>query len=165
MTVVFPIFKERINNEITNWILMGKQAPGKRLEGIRNGYGGKCEMGELPIDCAVREVKEEIGLDLKKEKLIFVGKLIQKEKQVFFYLYFLNSKINLVDNSEFVDNKWFKIENYKDYVGEMFEGNLELMKEVNKNLNDLEKLEEFTPFELDMSDNYKLSQQAKKIYD
>lgn len=54
LTVVFPVFVESDKY----WILMGKQAPGKRLAGILNGYGGKREEGETPLDCAVREVKE-----------------------------------------------------------------------------------------------------------
>ncbi|MCD6461471.1 MAG: 8-oxo-dGTP diphosphatase [Thermoplasmata archaeon] len=34
-------------------------------EGKWNGLGGKLEPGEMPEECAVREVKEESGLDVK----------------------------------------------------------------------------------------------------
>ena len=34
-------------------------------EGKWNGLGGKFELGESPEDCAIREMKEETGLDIK----------------------------------------------------------------------------------------------------
>lgn len=34
-------------------------------EGKWNGLGGKFELGESPEDCAIREMKEETGLDVK----------------------------------------------------------------------------------------------------
>ena len=38
-------------------------------EGKWNGLGGKFEQGESPEECAVREVREESGLLIKKPKL------------------------------------------------------------------------------------------------
>lgn len=38
-------------------------------EGKWNGLGGKFENGESPEECAIREVKEESGLDIKNPKL------------------------------------------------------------------------------------------------
>ncbi|MDZ7764918.1 MAG: NUDIX domain-containing protein [Melioribacteraceae bacterium] len=35
-------------------------------EGKWNGLGGKFEPGETPEDCAIREIKEEAGLTVKK---------------------------------------------------------------------------------------------------
>jgi len=35
-------------------------------EGKWNGLGGKFELGESPEECAIRELKEESGLDAKK---------------------------------------------------------------------------------------------------
>ena len=167
LTVVWPVCVEKINDKTKFWIMMGKQAPGKRLAGIRNGYGGKCEDGELSIDCAVREVKEEINLSLDKDKLICIGLLIEGEpseiqKYVYFYIYFLTEKIKIADNNEFVDNKWLEVKKFPEYVHEMFAGNFELMTEVDKVLDNLNN---FTPFELDLSDNLQLREQAKKIYD
>ncbi len=38
-------------------------------EGKWNGLGGKFEQGETPEECAVREIKEEAGLDVKSLKM------------------------------------------------------------------------------------------------
>ncbi len=38
-------------------------------EGKWNGLGGKFEPGESPEDCAIREIKEEAGLDVKNLNL------------------------------------------------------------------------------------------------
>jgi len=38
-------------------------------EGKWNGLGGKIETGESPEECAIREVKEESGLDIKNPSL------------------------------------------------------------------------------------------------
>jgi ADP-ribose pyrophosphatase YjhB (NUDIX family) len=44
-------------------------------EGKWNGVGGKLEEGESVVDCAVREVKEEIDVDVKPGDLERVGTL------------------------------------------------------------------------------------------
>jgi|SRR3989344_1105242 len=56
-------------------------------------FGGGIEPNEKPIDAAVRELKEEINLKIKKNdlKLIFIRKI--KNKKVYFFK--LNFKKNL----------------------------------------------------------------------
>jgi mutator protein MutT len=157
LTVVFPLCRENK----TNWILMGKQAEGKKLAGFRNGYGGKCEPGESPIDCAVREVKEEVGLDLEKEKLKYVGYITEGDKKVYFYIYLFETKISIPDNNEFVDNRWFDASKIDEYINKMLPGNRRLMESVNIALGDLEKCK---PFELDLSGIKELQVAVKNIY-
>jgi 8-oxo-dGTP pyrophosphatase MutT (NUDIX family) len=158
LTVVFPVFVE--GN--TNLILMGRQAPGKRMPGIRNGYGGKCEEGELVEDCAIREVKEEIGLDIKKEDLHFVYRIIEGEKDVYFYTVPLDSKISIADNSEMVDNRWFDVEKQEDYIHEMLPDNERPMQALARALRSLETYE---PITFDLSDNQELMEATKNIFD
>ena len=41
-------------------------------KGKYNGLGGKCEKGEDPYSCVIREIKEEAGIDIQP---IYVGNL------------------------------------------------------------------------------------------
>jgi len=158
LTVVFPTYAEGD----TNLILMGRQAPGKRMPGIRNGYGGKCEEGERVEDCAVREVKEEIGLDLQKEDLHFVYKIIEGDKHVYFYTVRLDSQISIPDNTEMVDNRWFDVERQEDYINEMLPDNEHPMRALARALR---SPDEYEPCTFDLSDNQELMEATKNIFD
>ena len=46
-------------------VLIGHRPPGVRLAGFWEFPGGKLEPGETPRQCAVREVREECGLDVR----------------------------------------------------------------------------------------------------
>lgn len=98
--------------------------------------------------------------------MIYIGLIIEGDKSeiqkyVYFYIYFLNNKITLPDNNEFVNNKWYEAKRFPEYVNEMLAGNFELMSEVNRVLGEYPN---FRPFELDLSDNLQLQEQVKKIY-
>lgn len=162
LTTVFPI---HVTDDGMVKILMGKKAPGTKLAGIRNGYGGKCEVGESPLDCAVREVKEETNLDLEKEKLIYIGKVIEGDKHVYFYIYFFDSEIKLPDSEkDFVDNRWFVLSNLGSYVDEMIPGNIENMTETVEIIDNILGQRKFTPFIIDLSDNPETMKITKQIY-
>jgi 8-oxo-dGTP pyrophosphatase MutT (NUDIX family) len=158
LLVVFPVYREGS----ANLILMGRQAPGKRMPGIRNGFGGKCEPGESAEDCAVRETKEEIGVELKKEDLRFVGTLIAGEKEIRFYTVPFDSKIEIADNDEMVDVRWFDVERIEDYIREMLPGDEAVMREVARSLADASG---YQPFSFDFSDNEALKEATKNIFD
>jgi len=147
-------------------VLMGKQAPGKRMPGVRNGPGGKCEPGEEPIDCAVREVREEIGVELNKEDLKYIGTLIDGEDHVYFYTSVLKEKIVIHDNAETVDCRWFNIERTDEYVHEMLPGDEKIIREV---ITSIKNPEQFNEFKLDTSDldettRAKLKEMTKHIH-
>jgi hypothetical protein len=147
-------------------ILMGKKAPGTKLVGFRNGYGGKCEEGEAPLDCAVREVKEETGLDLEKEKLIYIGKIIEGDKHVYFYIYFFDSEIHLPDSEkDFVDNRWFTLYEKSSYISEMFSSDHILMDYLIGFVKDKKYTDpKFERPIFDFSEDAVLVEQVKNIY-
>jgi 8-oxo-dGTP pyrophosphatase MutT (NUDIX family) len=162
LTVVFPI---HINPGGVVKILMGKKAPGTKLAGFRNGYGGKCEEGETPLDCAVREVKEETGLDLEREKVVYIGKIIEGDKHVYFYIYFFDSEIYLPDSEkDFVDNRWFVLENTSEYLPEMIPGNEEMIVQIPGIIDQVLNNEKFTPFVVDLTSNQEAMEVTKQIY-
>lgn len=147
---------------------MGKQAPGKKLPGLRNGYGGKCEEGEEYIDCAVRELEEESRVKVPLEKLINVGKIIDVGREVEFYVVNSEEKFDPPrDNSEFVDVRWFDISKREEYIFEMFPGNegmIIMLEEKLKELNVTKKIEKTFVFDQSKIDLQEKEELYKKMY-
>jgi 8-oxo-dGTP diphosphatase len=50
-------------------VLVAQRPPGKAMAGLWEFPGGKIETGERPEDCLIRELKEELGIDVKQECL------------------------------------------------------------------------------------------------
>jgi len=50
-------------------MLFRNKKPNDIHQGKWNGLGGKCESGETPEECVVREVKEECGLEIAQPDL------------------------------------------------------------------------------------------------
>ena len=56
-------------------VLLGQRKRGHiNMRGKWNGFGGKVEKGEEILDAAVREVREECGIDVDQTELKYVGK-------------------------------------------------------------------------------------------
>ena len=48
-----------------NRVLIARRGPGQKLAGKWEFPGGKIEAGETPEACLVREIKEELGVDIE----------------------------------------------------------------------------------------------------
>ncbi len=55
--------------DATGRVLIAQRPPGKRLAGLWEFPGGKVEAGERPEETAVRELKEELAVDLAERAL------------------------------------------------------------------------------------------------
>lgn len=84
--------------------------------GLWNSPGGRLENGESIIEGAIREIKEECGLDVNVLGLLNVTHLVMDDNDRVIFN-FLTEPINddiKIDNEEIIDAKWFTYEEIKD---------------------------------------------------
>lgn len=56
--------------EIDGRILLTRRAPGENLAGYWEFPGGKLESGETPQHCIVRELREELGVEVSAHEVL-----------------------------------------------------------------------------------------------
>jgi predicted NUDIX family NTP pyrophosphohydrolase len=91
-----------IINEL-NEILVG-HSTGNNFFDIPKGL---LDDGEVPIDCAIRECKEETSIDLQKEKLVDLG-LFKYNKEKNLHLFFTEVKKDSINLNSLVCTSMFE---------------------------------------------------------
>lgn len=87
-------------------VRIAKDSPEKGFWGVP---AGKVEEGESLDDALIREMKEELGIELEKEKLNYVGKLFGRshiDYHYHVYGYFLDEFPEITLNEENDQYKW-----------------------------------------------------------
>lgn len=120
-----------------NQILISKRSEYKKVCPLMwECNGGQVLAGESGIDAIIREIKEELGITLDKEKALLF-KTVKKEHQFKdIYLFYQDIDINnikFIDN-EVIDVKWVSINEYMN----MFKNN-EIVPNNDFDLNDYNK--------------------------
>ena len=97
-------------------ILITKRPEGKHLEGMWEFPGGKKEETETLEECITREIREELGVDIKPGKLLLTVNHEYKSKVVELHIF----ECALINGSpiplEGQDMKWVKPEDMRDYT-------------------------------------------------
>lgn len=95
-------------------VLLGRKKTGAIGKGLLNAPGGKCNPGESPLACAVRETKEELGLMLDPRCLECVSQIISSIGGVptFFVHVFRTTQVVGVpqETVDMGDPEWYAID-------------------------------------------------------
>jgi len=82
VSIVIPYYKE--NQKIYLW--MQRRSSSDSLDGLLEFPGGKKEENESSLATAIREVKEEVGIDIETKNTRFVGEHNAKIVSLSLYL-------------------------------------------------------------------------------
>ncbi|AKH32969.1 hypothetical protein XF24_00642 [candidate division SR1 bacterium Aalborg_AAW-1] len=159
LSVVFPLYE----NEGETFVLLGKNGPATKMPGLRNGFGGKCEIGESVLDCAIRETQEETAgaIVLSPESLFEIGNVYMSDNIITFFTTYLTEKISIQDTHAMIDIQWFSMKNTSIFLHEMLSGDDQVIQQLS---NFIDNKEQYIPFRLDKTNDSKLAEQTKNIY-
>ena len=80
-------------------------------------FGGSSEGKETPTETFIREMKEELGIDLQPEKIVFVRDYLNEELETHRYVFYAESalKKSLMRLGEGADFAWIPLANVFQY--------------------------------------------------
>ncbi len=113
-------------------ILMQTRPLGKSMAGLWEFPGGKVEMGEIPEFALVRELKEELNIDIEADKLrpsCFASEALES-KHLLLLLYIVDEWHGEITAQEEQDYGWFAIDQLSSL--EMPPADIPLVKTLSK---------------------------------
>lgn len=86
--------------------LLCKRGPGGNCPFLWEFPGGKIEEGETPFDAIIREIREELSVEIEPEEIFLEYPFSYPDKEIYFY--FIRAKIISGDIKPtfHVDTKW-----------------------------------------------------------
>ena len=98
-------------------VLLARRPTGKPMEGLWEFPGGKIEAGERHEDTLIRELKEELGIDVKKDCLapLTFASHAYEEFHLLMPLYICRRWDGMVVAKEGQELAWVKPQQLKDY--------------------------------------------------
>jgi len=108
-------------------ILIAKRPPGKTMAGLWEFPGGKIESGELPEAALIRELKEELGIEINQACLapLTFASHSYEDFHLLMPLYICRKWQGLVSAKENQELKWVRPLKLRDY--EMPEADIPLV--------------------------------------
>lgn len=95
--------------------LIARRALGKSLAGFWEFPGGKLEAGETHEDCLVRELKEELNLDVTVGAYIGESILGEGENQIRLVAYAARTEREHITSTDHDEVKWVSIYEFENY--------------------------------------------------
>lgn len=101
-------------------LLQQRPANTKKMPNMWGTTAGGVLAGETSLEGALRELKEELGIDATKEELEFIGSNKRINDYVEVWLCKKNININelKLDQTEVQDAKWFSIEEFEKMLND-----------------------------------------------
>jgi 8-oxo-dGTP pyrophosphatase MutT (NUDIX family) len=112
------VFLKNKNNEIL--FIIRKPSRERQQFKILFPGGGK-KFNEDEADCGIREIKEELKLKLKKNKLKYLFHIYDEKYDFTFYEYediLLNEEVINNEPENFSEVVWLKLENVNKYISD-----------------------------------------------
>ena len=99
-------------------LLITLRNPNKKAGGLCEFVGGGVLAGETAAQAVVREVKEEIGIDIAESELVYLHEY--RQKNYFMDIYTVNKDIDInclvLDKNETIDAKWVSKEELQTII-------------------------------------------------
>ena len=98
-------------------VLIAQRTEGKGMAGLWEFPGGKIEAGERPEQCLIRELKEELGIEVKEACLapLTFASFAYDDFHLLMPLYICRRWEGLVQAHEHQALKWVKAQALRDY--------------------------------------------------
>ena len=97
------------------------QLRSKKDDNKPNTYGitgGAVDKGETSLEASIRELKEELGITINKEQLIYIAS--ERRQKKFFEYYMLNIDIDInnlvLQKDEVEEVKWITLDEYEKNI-------------------------------------------------
>lgn len=122
-----------------NEILLQKRSMLKKSNPGKWGIcGGKINLGETPIDAALRETLEEIGVNIEKDKIKVIREAANGKG--YFIIFYIKKDIDIKEcrlkNDEVEELRYFRVEELEGLDNEGFEWLDNLKKILSENKGD-----------------------------
>lgn len=107
-----------IINDKNEILLQQRLATAKKMPNMWGTTAGGAQKGDSSLTGAMRELKEELGIDARKEEMVFIGSYKRINDFVEVWLCKKNIEVNalILEPSEVQDARWFSIDEFKRMI-------------------------------------------------